>query len=117
MFGKQESCNARPFQVYFNAMVTPVACFGAAHRKVYKQDLCKMANYVSNLPGERWVVRALNWVPENARRVGRPAYTWDSMTQRNQLGNWRERAQDAFHWMILLDEFILAVFIIVEKVV
>jgi len=26
---------------YSNAMVTPVACFGAAHRKVYKQDLCK----------------------------------------------------------------------------
>ena len=26
---------------YFNAMVTPVACFSAAHRKVYKQDLCK----------------------------------------------------------------------------
>ena len=24
---------------YFNAMVTPVACFGAAHRKVYKQVL------------------------------------------------------------------------------
>ena len=23
-------------------MVTPVACFGAAHRKVYKQDLCRM---------------------------------------------------------------------------
>ena len=105
---------------YFNAMVTPVACFGAAHKKVYKQDLCKMdaspvagfivgppgdvdwtlpwhrilhhwndrgnfltarhglkscsaaclgqyrkfANYVSNLPGERWVVRALNWFPK-----------------------------------------------------
>ena len=27
---------------YFNAMVIPVACFGAAHRKVYKQDLCKI---------------------------------------------------------------------------
>ena len=27
---------------YFDAMVTPVACFGAAHRKVYKQDLCRM---------------------------------------------------------------------------
>ena len=27
---------------YCNAMVTPVACFGAAHRKIYKQDLCKM---------------------------------------------------------------------------
>ena len=123
----------------FNAMVTPVACFRAAHKKVYKQDLCKMdivfrrmlrsivgppgdvdwtlpsheilhhwnaranfltarhgkktwsavclgqywkfANYVSNLPGERWVVRARNWIPENARRVGRPAYTWDSMIQ------------------------------------
>ena len=26
---------------YFNAMVIPVACCGAAHRKVYKQDLCK----------------------------------------------------------------------------
>ena len=29
--------------------------------------------YVSNLPRERWVVRAVNWFPENARRVGRPA--------------------------------------------
>ena len=27
---------------YVNAVVTPVACFGAAHGKVYKQDLCKM---------------------------------------------------------------------------
>lgn len=26
---------------YFNA-VRPVACFGAARRKVYKKDLCKM---------------------------------------------------------------------------
>ena len=30
-----------PF-TYFNAMVDPVVCFGGAHRKVYKQDLCKM---------------------------------------------------------------------------
>ena len=108
---------------YFNAMVTPVVCFGAARRKVYKQDLCKMdivfrrllrsivrppgdvdwtlpwhpsalertselshssswienvvrrmlgqyskfANYLSNLAGERWVVKALNWLPEKAR--------------------------------------------------
>lgn len=27
---------------YFNAVVTPVACFGAAHRKACKQDLCKV---------------------------------------------------------------------------
>ena len=124
---------------YFDAMVTPVACFGAAHRKVYKQDLWRMdivfaryyvpllghlvtwigrcrwheilhhwnerekfltarhglktwsvvcleqywkfANYVSTLPRERWVVRALNWLPEHARRVARPAYSWDSMIQ------------------------------------
>ena len=107
---------------YFNAIVTPVACFGAAHKKVYKQDWCKMdivfrvllrsiagppgdvdwtlpwheiyphwnervnfltarhglttwsavclaqywrfANYVSNFPGKRLAVRALNWFPK-----------------------------------------------------
>ena len=27
---------------FFNAMVTPVACFGAAHRIEDKQDLCDM---------------------------------------------------------------------------
>ena len=153
---------------YFNAMVTPVACFGAAHRKVYKQDLCKMdivfrrllrsivgppgdvdwtlpwheilhhwnervkfftsryglkswsavclgqywkfAHYVSNLPSERWVVRAMNWFPENARRVGRPAYTWDSMIQHfwrdKQIGNWRERAQNISFWMSQFDDFL-----------
>ena len=153
---------------YFNAMVTPVACFGAAHRKVYKQDLCKMdivfrrllrsivgppgdvdwtlpwhkilhhwnervkfftsrhglkswsavclgqywkfAHYISNLPRERWVVRAMNWFPENARRVGRPAYTWDSMIQHfcrhKQIGNWRERAQNFSFWMSQFDDFL-----------
>ena len=153
---------------YFNAMVTPVACFGAAHRKVYKQDLCKMdivfrrllrsivgppgdvdwtlpwheilhhwnervkfftsrhglkswsalclgqywkfAHYISNLPRERWVVRAMNWFPENARRVGRPAYTWDSMIQHfcrhKQIGNWRERAQNFSFWMNQFDDFL-----------
>ena len=152
---------------FFNAMVTPVACFGAAHRKVYKQDLCKMdivfrrllrsivgppgdvdwtlpwheilhhwnervkfftsrhglkswsagclgqywkfAHYISNLPRERWVVRAMNWFPENARRVGRSAYTWDSMIQHfckhKQIGNWRERAQNFSFWMSHFDDF------------
>ena len=28
---------------YFDAMVTPVACFPAGHRKIYKQDLRKLA--------------------------------------------------------------------------
>ena len=37
----------------------------------------KFANYVSTLPRERWVVRALNWLPEHARRIGRLAYSWD----------------------------------------
>ncbi len=79
---------------------------------VYLGQHWKIATYVSNLPGERWVVRALNWFPENARRVGRPAYTCDSMTQqfcrRNQMGNWQQRAHthDIFYWMNQLDEFI-----------
>ena len=38
-----------------------------------KMILLQCAEYVSNLPSERWVVRALNWFPESARRVGRPA--------------------------------------------
>ena len=70
----------------------------------------KLANYVSKLPGERWVVKALNWFPENARRVGRPACTSDSMIQQfwrhNQLGNWRHRAQYRFYWTNQLDECI-----------
>ena len=41
----------------------------------------QFVNYVSILPKERWVVRALNWLQQHARRVGRPAYTWDSMPQ------------------------------------
>ena len=122
----------RDYFKYFDAMVTPVACFGAAHRKVYKQDLCRMdivfhhwnervksltarhglktwsvvclgqywkfANYVSTLPRERWVVRALNWLPEHSRRVGRRACSWDSMIQsfcrHKQIGNWRRCAHD-----------------------
>ena len=27
---------------YFDAMVTPVACFASGHRKIYKQDLRKL---------------------------------------------------------------------------
>ena len=42
ILGKQGCCNARPLQIFQRHMVIPVACFGAAHRKVYKQDLCKM---------------------------------------------------------------------------
>ena len=152
---------------FFNAMVALVACLGAAHEKVYKQNLCKVeivrrrllrfivglpgdvhwtlpwheililhlwnerlltarhgmstwsavcfgqywkcANCVPNLQRERWVVRALNWLSENARRIGRPAYTWGSVTQQfckyNQLENWRRRAQHIFY-IFLLDESI-----------
>ena len=152
----------------FDAMVPPVACFGAARRKVYKQDLCKMdivfrrllrsivgppgdvdwtlpwheilhhwnervksftarhglktwsvvclgqywkfAKYVATLPRERFVVRALNWLPEHARRVGRPAYSWDSMIEsfcrHKQIGNWRHCAHDTAFWMNQLDDFV-----------
>ena len=67
-------------------------------------------NYVSTLRRERWVVRALNWLPEHARRVGRPAYSWDSMIQsfcrHKQIGNWRHCAHDTAFWMNQLDDFI-----------
>ena len=144
---------------YLNAMVTPVACLGAAH----KQDLCKMdivfrrllrswvgppgdvdwtlpwhgifhhwnqrikfftrrhgsktwspvclgqyrkfGQYVSNLPRERWVVRAVNWFPENARRVGRPAYTWDAMIQ-HFCRHKQIRARIFFFWMSYFDDFL-----------
>ena len=70
----------------------------------------KFANYVSTLPRERWVVRALNWLPEHARRVGRPAYSWDSMIQsfwrHKQIGNWRHCAHDTAFWMNQFDDFI-----------
>jgi len=112
---------------HFCTMVTPVACLGAVHRKVCKQDLYKMdivlrrvlrsiigpagdvdwtlpwharhglktwyavclgqywrfASYVSTLPTERWVVRALYWLPQHARRVDRPAYTNKLQAQTN----------------------------------
>ena len=70
----------------------------------------KFAHYISNLPRERRVVRAMNWFPANARRVGRPAYTWDSMIQHfcrhKQIGNWRERAQNFSFWMSQFDDFL-----------
>ena len=40
----------------------------------------KFANYVSNLPGERWVVRALNWFPEDAANSSSHSLTlWADM--------------------------------------
>ena len=70
----------------------------------------KFAHQVLHLPRERWVVRAMNWFPENARRVGRPAYTWDSMIQHfcrhKQIGNWRERAQNISFWMSQFADFL-----------
>ena len=44
-FGQQECYYARLLQVFWRH-VTPVACFGAAHKKMWKQDLCKMDDIV-----------------------------------------------------------------------
>ena len=39
----------------------------------------KFASYVALLPKDRWVVRALHWVPAaTSRRVGRPPSAWHS---------------------------------------
>ena len=71
--------------------------------------MTSIAHYVFKMPRARWVVRAMNWSPENARRVGRPADTWDSMIQHfyrhKQIGNWRERAQDISFWINQFDDF------------
>ena len=124
---------------YFDAMVTPVACFASGHRKIYKQDLRKLdvkfrklvrtivgppggldwsapwhhilyewnaralecaeqagvklwsrrcleqhwqlANYIANLPDNRWLKRALAWTAGRRRRIGRPTNTWDAQIQ------------------------------------
>ena len=135
LFGQQECCYARPFQIFWRhghscclfrccaqksvqtrpvqdgycvSPVTTLHCWAvdwtlpwheilhhwnerakiltARHGlKIWSVVCLKQfwifANYVSTLPRERWVVRALNWLPEHARRVGRPAYSWDSMIQ------------------------------------
>jgi len=41
VFGKR-NIGQQDRRKYFDTVVTPVACFGAAHRKLYKQDLPRM---------------------------------------------------------------------------
>ena len=153
---------------YFEAVISPVACFAAAHRPVYKSDLRKLdvaqrrmlrtvvgapsgtdwsaewhvilhgwnrrvseqiqacnistwsdrclrsywrfAQYVVSLPADRWVRRALNWVPNWSRRKGRPRYQWDSMLQNfcrwKRCENWQFEAQDEARWSTLLSDFL-----------
>ena len=153
---------------YFDAMVTPVACFASGHRKIYKQDLrkldvkfrklvraivgppggldwsapwhhilhewnaralecaeqagvklwsrrCleqhwKLANYIANLPDNRWLKRALAWTAGRRRRIGRPTNTWDAQIQMycrwRNLGEWRATAMQTEFWLTHTDSFI-----------
>ena len=153
---------------YFDAMVTPVACFASGHRKIYKQDLrkldvkfrklvrtiagppggldwsapwhhilhewnaralecaeqagvklwsrrCleqhwKLANYIANLPDNRWLKRALAWTAGRRRRIGRPTNTWDAQIQMycrwRNLGEWRATAMQTEFWLTHMDSFI-----------
>ena len=68
-------------------------------RQVHKIVSCTgYGDHLFFFPAAFWTAKAMNWFPENPRRVGRPGYTWDSMTQHfcrhKQIGNWRERAQN-----------------------
>ena len=63
---------------YLDAMVTPVPCFGAAHRKVYKQDLCRMDIVFRRL------LRSI---------VGPPADVDWTLPWHETLHHWNERVQ------------------------
>ena len=70
----------------------------------------RFAQYVVSLPADRWVRRALNWVPNWSRRKGRPRYQWDSMLQDfcrwKRCENWQFEAQDEARWSTLLSDFL-----------
>ena len=63
---------------YLDAMVTPVVFFGAAHRKVYKQDLCRMDIAFRRL------LRSI---------VGPPADVDWTLPWHENLHHWNERVQ------------------------
>ena len=56
-------------------------------------------------------MRAMNWFPENARRVGRCTYTYDSMIQHfagtSKLETGENMPRTFFFWMSQFDDFLL----------
>ena len=148
--------------------MSPVACYAAAHRKIFKENLTKLdvtfrrllrsvvgppgdvdwtqpwheilhvwngrvreqsvncdvhawsrrclkahwkfASYIALLQSDRWVVRALHWMPDTtSRRVGRPASTWTSAIENfcrwRGLGDWFVAAKDTDQWESHADAF------------
>ena len=70
----------------------------------------KFAAYVALLPDDRWVVRALHWVPAATfRRVGRPPSAWhcsiEGFCRWRRLGDWFTAARNRHQWMLLMDEY------------
>ena len=69
---------------YFDAMVTPVACFGAAHRRVYKQDLCRMDIVFRRLLRFFFLLRSI---------VGPPGDVDWTLPWHEILHHWNERVK------------------------
>lgn len=82
----------------------------ARHGSKTRSGVClgqcwKFGSYVSTLPRQRWVVRALSWFLEDAQR--------DQMIQNlcrhKQIGNWWHCAHDKCFWRNQFDDFISSI--------
>ena len=60
------------------------------------------AQYVAELPEDRWVTRVRSWRPRGPRVRGRPASEWacllEDFARRRRLGSWQEVAADKQNW-------------------
>ena len=69
----------------------------------------KLANYLANLPDNRWLKRALAWTTGRAK-IGRPRNTWDSQIQMycrwKCLGEWSTIAMLTDVWLAHMDSFV-----------
>jgi hypothetical protein len=65
--------------------------------------------YVANLPTNRWVCRAVAWVPVGRHVLGSPRDTWlhkfEVYTRYRHPGNWQITPGDTDLWQQLTDDF------------
>ncbi len=83
-------------------------------RQVVVPEICleqywKLANYIANLPDNRWLKRALAWTTGRAK-IGRPRNTWDSQIQMHCrwkcLGEWSTTAMLTDVWLAHIDSLV-----------
>ena len=65
----------------------------------------ELAAYVVSLPQDRWMCRALNWIPDFGRRnaQARLRQSWDDKLSAycrwRALGTWKDTARNFFFWL------------------